>query len=213
MTQIYLNNQKIEVERRNPSASVSAATVNELIIDLITGHVDQNDTITNIWLDDTSITQQDEQKVFKTPLNQFKKLNIETKNRYHLAFEALHSLSLHLDYVVKRINYQVEVLREEKNINTQEDFIKLVESFDLFVQSFTTIKTVLQTRFEFDPFLQTNLNKYENDILHHLKSLLSAHENKNNILMADLLEYELGPLIVQWNDDLLPQIANLKNKL
>ena len=110
-----------------------------------------------------------------------------------IMYEALNELNSYLARLNKGINDAVEYFRSEK-----ED-----EGIKLLIQIIEGLQWSMEVVFKTKPILEEyGINLDEGQLKELFKELISGLENKDYILIADLLEYEILELIRSWQEGL-----------
>ncbi len=131
--------------------------------------------------------------------------------RLKLSFEALDSCSGYVDNINSNISGVVSFYQENKIEEAEKLFIDVVEVLDLFVQLTSQVHLIFKTDLP-NCELPQDLIDVELHLLSVSKTLLTAKEKNDVIMLCDLLEYELVDNLNKWKETVIPQLQELKKE-
>jgi hypothetical protein len=137
-------------------------------------------------------------------------LNNNTNNSLNLAFESIDSCFGYIDYITSKIQNLISFYNTGELDQARETFIEVVDLMDLYIQLISKIYGVIRVNIQGQSFKDENVQKLEIHLLSIIKSLLSAKEKEDIIMLCDLLEYELIDNLNQWKIKVLPELKKLK---
>lgn len=199
MTDIMLNSQKIN--QKFPPTT----TLKELVLDVSTTLLDPSDTITNVIIND--LPRSNLNASLQEKISSFRNINFEVKNIHQMAFEALETLSNHLNNVIDKSISISPYFRKGKISEGMSLYCELIEFIDIFIRSTQDIIYSLRELIGED--LKTQIDQIEKNTLLSFQKILSAQEKGDHILLADLLEYELNGCFNEWKNEMIPKLKNL----
>lgn len=88
-------------------------------------------------------------------------------------------ISILIDYID---NFSV-IIYEKKNSESYQMLIKIIDKLELIISDKSTLE------------LENNFKIYIKELTDKLPDLLEAFENNDNVLISDILKYEIKPLL------------------
>lgn len=137
--------------------------------------------------------------------------NDETAGTLNLAFESIDSAYGYLDYIISQVQVLIVHFQSGDLNAANTHFIEVAELMDLYIQLMGRIYQVVRANNPARPLKDEGIQRLEIHLLSVMKALLSAKENNDNIMLCDLLEYELVDNLTQWKIKILPELKKLKN--
>ena len=133
--------------------------------------------------------------------------SLETLN---LAFESIDSAYGYVDYIVSQVQILIAHYQADELGAANTQFIEVAELMDLYIQLVTRIYSVIRAHNDNRPVKDEGILRLEIHLLSVMKALLSAKEKNDNIMLCDLLEYELIDNLTQWKIKILPELKKIK---
>jgi hypothetical protein len=133
-----------------------------------------------------------------------------SKETLNLAFESVDSSFGYVDYIISQVQVLIASYQSGDINAANAHFAKVAELMDLFIQLVSRIYQVIRESNDNNLVKDDNILKLEIHLLSVMKALLSAKENNDNIMLCDLLEYELIDNLTQWKIKILPELKKLK---
>jgi hypothetical protein len=128
-----------------------------------------------------------------------------------LAFESIDSAYGYVDYIISQIQVLIVHFQTGDLNKANAHFIEVAELMDLYIQLMSRIYKVIRLNFSDRLLKEDGILRLEIHLLSIMKALLSAKEKNDNIMLCDLLEYELIDNLTQWKIKILPELKKLKN--
>jgi len=129
----------------------------------------------------------------------------------NLAFESIDSAFGYVDYIISQIQVLINHFQADNLQAANTQFIEVAELMDLYIQLMGRIYQVVREHNPGKPLKDEGIQRLEIHLLSVMKALLSAKEKNDNIMLCDLLEYELIDNLTQWKIKILPELKKLKN--
>jgi hypothetical protein len=155
--------------------------------------------ITGITMNQQTLTGGRQFDYRNFPLSQVETLELNTANPSELAKEALDSCEEHLDMLLKATIRTTELFREGDDLTANQNYSRLIEGLRWLVKGLDAVTGMLKID-ETTTFANgKNLRYYQNELLMPiLDNLYRAQKDEDWVLLTDLLEYELSPVLKEW---------------
>lgn len=127
-----------------------------------------------------------------------------------LAFESIDSCFGYVDFISGQINKLLAAYNRNEFDETNALFVEVVELMDLYIQLLTKIYNTLRAEMPTVSIKTEETKSLEIHLLGIMKSLATAKEKNDTIMLSDLLEYELLDNLNQWKSTTLPELKKLK---
>lgn len=137
--------------------------------------------------------------------------NDESTGTLNLAFESIDSAFGYIDYIISQVQVLIVHFQSGDLNAANAHFVEVAELMDLYIQLMGRIYQVIRANNPDRPVKDEGIQRLEIHLLSVMKALLSAKEKNDNIMLCDLLEYELIDNLTQWKIKILPELKKLKN--
>lgn len=205
MTLIRVNGEEL------PQKYDKNTTLNELVDQLLQGHLTKEEVITAISVNGKTLSGQEESEYLPQSLKSFESIDLKSQSNLELAFDALNSCTGYIDVLTEKIQDLVLLYQDNKVDEANEKFSDIIEIVDLFVQLMTKINRTLKSQLGNKFQKSDSVQNLEIHLLSIIKGLLPAKENNDVIMLCDLLEYELIDNLTQWKIKAIPELKSLQS--
>ncbi len=204
MTKVTINSQTLS-EKFHKETTLSD------IINFLTKHkISEEDTITNIYIDNQQAPLNEDDKIYFQALKNYRTINFEVRNKVELAFEALDSCSFILEQTITKINELIEMYRKDAFQKASTIFTEIIDYIDLFTKMINKIYQTINKKFsEKNSIKKESFQELEQDLLFTLKAILEAKEKNDIVMIPDLLEYELIENLGHWDANIISKLKAL----
>jgi len=131
------------------------------------------------------------------------------KSKCELVDVALTACLEYIDVAEEKIQTICDLFAKNLPIDANNHMTELVDTIDYFVRTVSqvknTLKVVAKGRYE----KTVEIQPIEIHLIALLKSLLSAHQAGDLVMLMDLLEYELKDNLDQWKTIAIPIMINM----
>ena len=163
--------------------------------------------ISHLLIDDKEAAL-DSMAARKTSTADVKSLEIETATLAEILERNILNAQNYLQKLLPGIEKTAEIFRSGNEQEANQLFLQIIDGMDWFSQ---VMEIVIQVK-QFEPdrpiYNGKSLKDQKNQFADLTRQMLEANKNKDWVLLADLLEYELLPYYQEWND-FLPKIRSL----
>lgn len=119
-----------------------------------------------------------------------KSIEVQTKTKQELINETLLSTECYIKGALPETNLLVDEFYNNPSQETWEKFGQLIEGVQWIVQMVQTLDQFQQKLENWDKYL-TNIATLQNE----LHTLMEALENQDAVLIADVIQYEITPIL------------------
>ncbi len=130
---------------------------------------------------------------------------IVNNNLIHLIDSLLAHIETTSDLSSELVNY----IKSEDTVNRTVKLNTLNESLDIFVKGVIMLHSKYKAFEQYTPMEMNTLKTAEIHMLSILKGIKMALEKSDDIILMDLIEYELRDNLTQWKIRVLPKLKNL----
>lgn len=153
----------------------------------------------------------DSKITLKTPADQIQTLEIEIAPLGQIVNRNLANAQDYLQKLVPGVARAADLFRLGNEQEANQYFLNIIDGMGWFSQVVLTISQAIGLDYESDLFEGRSLQDRFEHLTDLTKQLLEANKNKDWVLVADLMEYEIHPFYAEWVD-LLPQITRFKSE-
>ena len=199
MTEVYLDGVRLEFED-----SGSGSTIKELIDTIENDLSGLRRFVMELWIDGEMLQEWRGSRVLNRPLSIYNDFKLKTASMEEVALEGLDLVQEYIKVTRDNIDACVNDLRVG---NGRADAV-LSSVFDGFVEIVKTIDALARggEKYRMDLFRE-NPATYFNPVIRGLDELREASESRDSITAADVLEYELKPLLEEMDSNLFHYYA------
>ncbi len=183
-------------------------TFKDLVDYLEREHIGFPNVITRMVLNEEEIDEGQEVGFGSFPIEEIASLSLLVADRLELAYEALNDSQIYLPELSAILEQSAKVIREGDIKTGLQNASEALEYISQFGEVLNGIRAVFHIDFAqvriddltlLDKLLE--LNKFASEVL-------KAIHDENWTLFADLIEYEISPLLYEWMA-VIPEIVNL----
>jgi len=171
------------------------SNLEEVIYEIMENHVPGNRLITEVKVNDITFSERWPGEAKVIPLDKIYKLEFLTKPLEFIADKFLEDLPNKLDEIVTGLKEAAELYRVADEQEANLNFVKVINALRDFINFIAQLKRV--NIIEWD---KLNLEEDYQKLINLMDEMLDVQEDEDWILLADLIEYELAPLMESWKD-------------
>jgi len=194
MTEVYLDGVRLEFEDTG-----SSSTIKDLIETIEKDLSGLRRFVMELWIDGEMLQEWRGSRVLNRPMSTYSDFKLKTASMEEVALEGLDLVQEYMKVTKENIDAAVNDLRVG---NGRADAV-MSSVFDGFVEIVKTIDALARggERYRMDLFRE-NPSAYFNHVIRGLEDLKEAGESRDTITAADILEYELKPLLEEMEGNL-----------
>ena len=192
---------KLLINGKEETASCTGETLGDFLVHIEKGGVVQGNVVRSIKLNgqesspDSSVTR-------KTPLLEIKTLEIEVSTLSDVIDKNIENADAYLIRLIPGIEKSVELFRTGNEQEANQFFINIIDGMDWFAQ---VLDMILAAK-EISPDTvigDKSIQDRRASLIDFTQQMVDANKNKDWVLLADLLEYEILPYYKEWSENLL----------
>ena len=191
--EISLDRKSIELE--GPQGS----NLEEILMRVMSEHVQPGTVITGVKLNGAGYSEKKPHDAEDVPVKDIKTLEIDTMSAEEMARHFFHNGGKHLDLLIKGAEKISELFRIADETEANEHYSEYLENLRLFIKMVAESKEALRLNFSAIPFQNATVEDEVQKLSNVMDQMLKVQENEDWVMLADLLEYELIPLLKGWD--------------
>lgn len=182
----------------------------DLLEEFVSKRFFRDEFIAGLSVNGQTIPDSDMDKLKTRSLETSDMLEISSDTFRNVSIRALESMDEYVDGLVGMVEQSAEKFRIEGEAEANRHFINCVEGLQTFVGIIDKVKTINGLDFDALRFEDSPVGKKEQQLLNVLNVLLEAQQRRDWVALADILEYELAPLVTEWRSILHLVASTLK---
>jgi hypothetical protein len=205
MATIEFNRRRIDVKTE------TIRTIAELIPSLKDNHLSESEYMTSISVNGETITKSNETQFLEKSIKDTDLISFKISNSKSLLLETVDELPSYIDQMIETINLAVSFSNNNQSDLMQTLLSEIIVKIDSFIQLITQVHKGLTI--ESDKSLDSGqtIKQLEIHLLSVTKALLVAQKRDDEVMLIDLLDYELKDNLTQWKITAIPQIKRLNS--
>jgi len=192
---------EISVDRQH--IELGEAQINnleEILIKVMSEHVQLGKVITAVKLNGTGYSEKNPHDAARIPLKDIKTLEVDTMSAKEMARHFFTNGGKYLDPLIKGAEKISELFRVADETEANEHYVEYLENLRLFLQMIAQCTDALHLDLSAIPFQKATVKEEVQKLSDVVDQMLKVQENEDWVMLADLLEYELIPLLKGWNE-------------
>lgn len=190
--EILVDHERVEFE---PS---KARNLEEVIIKLMADKIQANNVITAVRLNGEFYSEKVPHDASKVPIRDIRTLEIETMSLEEVAWHFLIQSARQLDLLKENAKQVSELFRVADQSEANEQYAAFLESLRLFIQMLNEVQAILNLDFAPIAYKDGTIETKVEALLNLIDRMHKVQEEEDWVMLADLLEYELVPLLEEW---------------
>jgi hypothetical protein len=203
MATIEFNDKKVSIKLD------TIRTVAELIPSIKSNHLGKDEYLTELFINGEQVNSSNQSLFLDKTLSDLDIVQFGISNSKNILLETIDELPMYIDGLISTIDLAVSFSKNEQTTLMLAVLGDIIEKIDSFIQLITQIHQglVIQT----DKMLDSGqtIKQLEIHLLSVAKALLLAKRRNDEVMLLDLLDYELKDNLTQWKITAIPQIKRL----
>jgi hypothetical protein len=166
------------------------------VVGLVSSKLDAKKRIIRVFVDDDEVTGNREQHL--RTLASLNKISLETGLASDLAQETLESIDEFQSALINELSRTAELFRIDTFEKSNEAFARCLDGLQILLNTTLSVAGLIQVGAPEVVAGEGTLEECTRKISRILDELIEAQTNRDGILVADLIEYELHPLLEDW---------------
>jgi len=198
---------KIKIDGQEITLDTTACKTLKDVLDLVAREEVEEDVLLNrVFLNGAELTEEQELSPESVSSNGIRELEIHTATAQEISAESVRMASEQLSEVVEETRKTAELFRYDDESEANHRLVILIEILQKFVNLLELLKQALRLDFASISTDSKSLESHQQAMIEILGQVLAAQQNHDWISLADLLEFELVPLLETWSK-VIPTLA------
>lgn len=189
---VKLNSEVVEVDLEGFS------TAGDLLEYLKKTYLSPRDFISVISVNGEEVSEKQQAALVKRPVSEIESFEITTENPTDLSIRTLEKMDEFVDSLIALLESSSDKFRIEDETIANKHFLTSVEALQTFVDVIIKIKTLNALDYKDILYNSKPVLEKEEALLRTFNSLRDLQEGRDWISLADIIEYELVPLLHDW---------------
>lgn len=198
---------KIFINGVEETQTYSGTTVAEVLDKVIQDKVFGGTFISALKLDN-KIVDIDSDKTRQTPIVDVNSLEIEVSSLGSLVIKNIANAEDYLKKLIPGIQQASELFHSGNEQEANKFFLNIVDGIEWFSQVIDAVLNVIGENSASLRFNKKSILDRKQLLLDLITQMLNANKNKDWVLLADLLEYEILPYYKEW-ELILPELKQV----
>ncbi len=194
---IYIDSAPLDIEYEKFS------NLEDLIYHVMSSHTAGDKLIVEVKVNDKTFSERWPGEAKIIPLDKIVKLEFITASLEEIASTMLADIPAQVESINKGLLEAAELYRVADEQEANLNFIKIVTSLRDFVNFVTQLKNANVIPWEKVEIKGMDIDTYYDRLIKLIDEMLDVQEDEDWILLADLIEYELVPIMNKWREFLM----------
>jgi len=181
------------------------SNLEELIYEVMENKVPKDRLITEVKINDVTFSERWPGEAKVIPLDKIYKIEFLTKPLDYVAEKILEDIPVKIDEIISGLKEAAELYRVADEQEANLNFVKVVTALRDFINFISQLKRVEIIKWE-----NLDLEDDYEKLIKLIDEMLDVQEDEDWILLADLIEYELSPLMESWKEITSKMKDNIK---
>jgi hypothetical protein len=197
---------KIYVDRREEDADLpSGLSLSEIIDRISSKSISSERVITKIRVDGKELLEDENGLYPDLNGDEIDSLEFQTGLPKEMAHQGLHDARIYLEKLNPGIGRTAELFRLGEEAKANEQYGRCIDGINWFIRILEGVRQVIGMNFQGMAFKEETVQSRIRKLQETIRGMWSAQLDEDWIMLADLLEYELLPIMEEWKE-ILPVI-------
>jgi len=184
----------------------------DLIYEVMSNHTAGDKLITEVKVNDVTFSERWPGEAKIIPLDKIVRIDFITSSIETIALKMLEDIPAQVESITKGLLEAAELYRVADEQEANLNFIKIVTSLRDFVNFVTQLKNANVIPWEKLEIKGMDIDTYYTRMIKLIDEMLDVQEDEDWILLADLIEYELAPIMNKWKEFLMEAKKEINEK-
>lgn len=205
MPQIYINNNESNHKFSN------LRNFSELIPSVKEKYLNENSYLYQIQVNGITITPENKLTFYNRTISTEDSINFVFIEKQELVHQIIDTCPKYADSILLKTSIAVELLKANEYKMAIKCLSEIIEKLDLFVQLITQLHRSLKISSELKLKSGGTIKELQIHLLSVIKAIHQAKKLNDEIMLTDLLEYELQDNLTRWKITAIPQIKRISS--
>lgn len=188
-------------------ATDGLSTVLDLLMHIEINVIGKSRVITRVRMNEEELDEGQQIGLGAFPISDVSSLEIETHNSLQLGYEALEDAQEYLPALSTVLEEAAKQIRQGFVAEGLQNASQALELISVFGEVLDSIRSAFQIDYSKIKIDEETLQDKFNELGTLANGILQSAKNHDWTLFADLIEYELSPLLFQWME-LIPEVIS-----
>ncbi|OGW27733.1 MAG: hypothetical protein A3K09_06760 [Nitrospinae bacterium RIFCSPLOWO2_12_FULL_47_7] len=188
---------KVFINGTEDTQSYMGTTVKDLLEEVAQNKAFGGTFISHLKLDGQDVNI-DSKEVLQTPTAKINSLEIEISSLSGLIIKNISNAEDYLAKLIPGIQKASELFHSGNEQEANQFFLKIIDGIEWFSQVVDTVLNIIGDSGGSLCFNKKSILERKHKILDLISQMVAANKNKDWVLLADLLEYEVLPYYSEW---------------
>ncbi|VAX22550.1 hypothetical protein MNBD_NITROSPINAE03-295 [hydrothermal vent metagenome] len=166
------------------------------------------EVVTELYVNDILVKEGAVASTGETPISEIRTVSFNTvKDPAEKVVELLKKMGAYLDGFSAGVGKVADQFRMGSPEEANRILVQAIEGVGSFTELLSAVRLVTGSGLSDLSYENKSLGEREERLLEITKKMQASQEEKDWITVADLLEYELGPLMTEWKE-MIPLLEN-----
>jgi len=189
--EVYLDGKPLE-------GGVAGVNLQDMLQTLMDSSLGQDRTLSEVRINGQPFEEAKLGTATALPRERIERLEVETLDARQVATHFLSAAGQYLSAIVASVERVAELLRVSDESEAMEHYLATLESLQLFMQVLQTTRDALGLDFEAMVAEGLSLEQRLARLAGLMQELLSAQEQEDWVLLADVMQYDLCEQLNDW---------------
>ncbi|MDH4233240.1 MAG: hypothetical protein OEW04_14575 [Nitrospirota bacterium] len=199
---LLLNGEGVEI------STAGLSTVGDLLEKVRLEKFSQKEFISKMEIDGEVVEDRKQDVILGKQLSEVDLISISTDTPVTVSLRTLNKVDDFLASISQLVEESADKFRLEDESVANQHFLQVVEALQTFVEILSKVKVLNNMDFAEITHGSSPVNKREEALLNVFASIHDVQKNRDWVGMADVLEYELVPIITDWKE-IIPVLCEL----
>jgi hypothetical protein len=191
---------EVLVDGKPFAGELKGASLQELLEDLCARAMDQSESLREVRVNGDPFDSQLLGPAHELPAARVQRLEVETVPVREMALHFLSNAEAYLRAMNDGVARVAELFRVSDEQEASEQYLMVLESLQLFVQMLSGCRDVLELDFDVADAEGVTVHQHLDRLAGLVRELLSAQEQEDWVLLADVLQYDLAAELRHWGE-------------
>jgi hypothetical protein len=189
--EVYLDGKPLD-------GGVEGATLQDMLQTLMDSNLAQDRTMNEVRINGEPFEEAKLGPATALPRESIERLEVETLDARQVALHFLGNAGHYLVAIVAAVERVAELYRVSDESEASEHYLATLDSLQLFMQVLQTTRDALGLDFDAMVIEGRSLEQRLSGLAGLVQELLSAQEQEDWVLLADVLQYDLCEQLQEW---------------
>jgi hypothetical protein len=171
----------------------------------------KRELITSVVLDGNPISREEREALAGRAVEEIVSLEVNSQNRYSLAAEGMSLLKSYLPSFVVGSEQIADYLQKGEDLRAYELFEEFIGGLEWIVQMLDNVAMAVELDYRLIIFDGRSIEEHLGDLLKLMREVEGAFENRDMVMLSDLLQYEVPLMFNGWlrmADEIIKEIES-----